>query len=377
MKATLGRRSPRESNRRVSSFSSKARGWAYIMGRSFGVFESFIFRFVAQLQSFLGVSSFGKTIVTELSFLFLFFFFSSFSLSVYIRIYSGLSVLVPFIRCRGSVMVRKVSASRLEDSPSPSESSSSTSSEESTESESVARISAEIDLPVSAGESTRSVFEERDGQEGGHTEGEEPEVLQPLGTGKLTAVAKKRMEGKGKGVDTASKKKRRLLSSGVSILPAGTSRSERPPTAPRPTRSAGEVTVSMVGSDPPAAIPLERPSTDRPLEPVISLDPEDSGREGPPTYYANPQAYVLHFYGDLSAPGGVLNAPGGGLCAPGGDLSAPGGVLNAPGGGLCAPGGDSSAPGGVLNAPGGGLCDPGGDSNALNHRYISDHIDVS
>ena len=97
------------------------------------------------------------------------------------------------------------------------------------------------------------------------------------------------MEGKGKGVDTASKKKRRLLSSGVSILPAGTSRSERPPTAPRPTRSAGEVTVSMVGSDPPAAIPLERPSTDRPLEPVISLDPEDSGREGPPTYYANPQ----------------------------------------------------------------------------------------
>ncbi|KAK0599531.1 hypothetical protein LWI29_006121 [Acer saccharum] len=264
-------------------------------------------------------------------------------------------------------MVRKVSASRIEDSPSPSESSSSTSSEESTESETVARISTEADLPVSAGESTRSVFEERDGQEGGHAEGDEPEVLQPLRTGgllhvvdpesilpgrsrgnespgrisrrlsrltcplrgKLTAVAKKRMEGKGKGVDTASKKKRRLLSSGVSILPVGTSWTERPPTAPRPTRSLGEVTVSRVGSEPPAAIPLERPSTDRPLESVISLDPEDPGREGPPTYYANPQ---------------VVGAPGGVLCAPGGDLSAPGGVLCAPGGVLCAPGGDLSAP---------------------------------
>ncbi|KAK0590447.1 hypothetical protein LWI29_027233 [Acer saccharum] len=202
-------------------------------------------------------------------------------------------------------MVRKVSASRIEDSPSPSESSSSTSSEESTESETVAKISTEADLPVSVG--------------------------------KLTAVAKKRMEGKGKGVDAASKKKRRLLSSGVSILPAGTSRTERPPTAPRPTRSAGEVTVSRVSSEPPAAIPLERPSTDRPLESVISLDPEDPGREGPPTYYANPQSYVvledtrvvpegicaLHFYGDLSAPGGVLCAPGGYLSDPGGGLCAP------------------------------------------------------
>ncbi|KAK0573338.1 hypothetical protein LWI29_006669 [Acer saccharum] len=224
-------------------------------------------------------------------------------------------------------MVRKVSASRLEDSPSPSESSSSTSSEESTESELVARISAEIDLPVSAGESTRKSWERVPWEDLSKVEqahvsaawsvapserhidillsdhnlhgiGFIPELSEDRRRiaetnlekkRKLTAVAKKRMEGKGKGVDTASKKKRRLLSSGVSILPAGTSRSERPPTAPRPTRSAGEVTVSMVGSDPPAAIPLERPSTDRPLEPVISLDPEDSGREGPPTYYANPQ----------------------------------------------------------------------------------------
>ncbi|KAK0574314.1 hypothetical protein LWI29_021564 [Acer saccharum] len=193
-------------------------------------------------------------------------------------------------------MVRKVSASRIEDSSSPSESSSSTSSDGSTESETVARVSTEADLSVSVG--------------------------------KLTAVAKKRMEGKGKGVDTASKKKRRLLSSGVSILPVGTSRTERPPTAPRSTRSVGEVTVSRVGNEPPAAIPLEKPSTDRPLEPAISLDPEDPGREGPPTYYANPQMYcsgeVFRLMGLSRSPGTILSsfnfyllgAPGGGSCAP-------------------------------------------------------------
>ncbi|KAK0572033.1 hypothetical protein LWI29_025192 [Acer saccharum] len=216
---------------------------------------------------------------------------------------------------RGSAMVRKVSASRIEDSSSPSESSSSTSSDGSTGSETVVRVSTEADLSVSAG--------------------------------KLTAVAKRRMEGKGKGVNTASKKKRRLLSSGVSILPAGTSRTERPPTAPRSTRSVGEVTVSRVGNEPLTAIPLERPSTDRPLEPVISLDPEDPGREGPPTYYANPQeeAYVPQFYGDLCAPGGDLRDPGGHLCGPGGDLCAPfSWRLGAPGGGLRAPGGDLCAP---------------------------------
>ncbi|KAK0580623.1 hypothetical protein LWI29_004242 [Acer saccharum] len=278
-------------------------------------------------------------------------------------------------------MVRKVSASRIEDSSSPSESSSSTSSDGSTESETVARVSTEADLPVSAGER------------------------------KLTAVAKKRMEGKGKGIDTASKKKRRLLSSGVSILPAGTSRTERPPTAPCSTRSVGEVTVSRVGNEPPAAIPLERPSTDRPLEPVISLDPEDPRREGPPTYYANPQMYcsgeVFRLMGLSRSPGTILSsfnfhllgAPGGGLCAPflwrlgvlpkesyvisedtyvvpeeiyalhfyglgapGGDLCAPFlWRLGAPGGGLRAPFLWTWCSRRRLAAPGGGLRDPGGD----------------
>ncbi|KAK0574490.1 hypothetical protein LWI29_024423 [Acer saccharum] len=76
-------------------------------------------------------------------------------------------------------MVRKVSASRIEDSFSPSESSDSTSTDRSAGSETEARASTEADLPISTGESTRSVFEERDGREGSHTEGDEPEVSQP------------------------------------------------------------------------------------------------------------------------------------------------------------------------------------------------------
>ncbi|KAK0573717.1 hypothetical protein LWI29_012392 [Acer saccharum] len=48
--------------------------------------------------------------------------------------------------------------------------------------------------------------------------------------------------------------------------------------------------MSKAGLEPPTAIPLDRPVTDKSLEPVISLDPEDTEGGGPPTYYVNRQA---------------------------------------------------------------------------------------
>ncbi|KAI9198750.1 hypothetical protein LWI28_021551 [Acer negundo] len=89
------------------------------------------------------------------------------------------------------------------------------------------------------------------------------------------------MEGKRKGTEEASKKRRRILS-GLSILPLITSDRERPPREPREAGTFGGVTVSKVGPIHPTTIPLDRSVAKKALENVISLGSEETVNEGPP-----------------------------------------------------------------------------------------------
>ena len=102
-------------------------------------------------------------------------------------------------------------------------------------------------------------------------------------SGKLTAIGKKRMEGKGKGVEGALKKRRRVLS-GVSLLPQSSSGKEALPPPPSPV-----VTISREAPNPPAAIPLNRSVVDKPPVTSVSLDSKDT-EGGVSTYYTNPPA---------------------------------------------------------------------------------------
>ncbi|TXG58291.1 hypothetical protein EZV62_016120 [Acer yangbiense] len=123
--------------------------------------------------------------------------------------------------------------------------------------------------------------------------------------GKLTVIAKKRIEGKGKGVEDGTKKRMRVIS-GVTMLPAGLSSKTHTPKCAHVTETSGGVTISKAAPNPPNVIPLDHSVVDKPLAFVIFL--ESNGIEGgPPTYYADPPAFEYDTTQSPIAPDNGIN----------------------------------------------------------------------